>query len=92
MRGGPPITVDRVELRRFATMAIAVVAIGGLIPVLGFFTAFCLLVPGTAWVLGYRDWRVIGVATAVFVGLLYVAFALVLERPLPRELWQGLTG
>ena len=92
MRGGAPITIDRIELRRFATMVVAVVAIGALIPLLGFFTAFCLLIPGTTWALGYRDWRVIGAATAVFVGLLHVAFVMVLERPLPREIWQGLIG
>ena len=91
-RDGPVITLDRAELRRLGIIAGGTVALGGLIPLLGFFTTFALAIPGTAYALGYRRPRGLAIATIAFVGLLYVVFVLVLERPLPPELVRTLIG
>ena len=92
LRDGPMITIDRAELRRLGIVAGGTIALGGLIPLLGFFTTFVLVIPGTAYALGHRRPRDLAIATVVFVGLLYVGFVLVLERPLPPEMAESLIG
>ena len=92
LRDGPIITIDRAELRRLGIIAGGAIALGGLIPLLGFFTTFALAIPGTAYALGHRRPRDLAIATVAFVGLLYVVFVLVLERPLPPEIVQSLIG
>ena len=79
LRGGGFLIIEPLELRRLA-----------LIATLGFFTSFALLVPGIAWAIGYRRPRGLAVGTAIFTGVLYVVFVLVLNRPLPVEAWQAL--
>ena len=92
LRDGPTITLDRAELRRLGIIAASTVALGGLIPLLGFFTTFVLAIPATAYALGYRRPHGLAIATVAFVGLLYVVFVLVLERPLPPEIVRSLIG
>lgn len=89
---GQPIAVPAAERRRLAIILAGVPALGLAVQFLGFFTAFALVIPALAYALGYRSLRGLLLGTALFAGLLYVAFVLILERPLPPEIWHGLIG
>lgn len=90
LRGGGFLIIEPLELRRLALIAAGALVLAVAIPTLGFFTSFALLVPGIAWAIGYRRPRGLAVGTAIFTGVLYVVFVLVLNRPLPVEAWQAL--
>ena len=59
---------------------------------LGFFTSTVIMVPAVAWVLGYREPKVIALTTLGFTFVLYVVFRLLLAIPLPREALPALFG
>lgn len=58
-----------------------------LVPVLGFFTASTLLLIVMPTALGLRRPILILTAAVVLVAMIYVIFTVVLEKPLPAELW-----
>jgi hypothetical protein len=60
-----------------------------LVPVIGFFTSSAFLVLVLPPALGLRRPILISGTAATFIMLVYVLFTFVLERPLPRELWQA---
>ena len=89
-RGGGFLILEPLELRRLALIAAGALALAVAIPTLGFFTSFAFLVPGIAWATGYRRPRGLAVGTLIFIGVLYAVFVLILNRPLPVEVWQAL--
>ena len=86
------VALPAAEARRLAIIGVGVPGLVLAIQVLGFFTAFALVVPALAYALGYRSLRGLAVGVALFIGLLYLAFVVILERPLPPEIWRGLLG
>lgn len=54
---------------------------------IGFFTTTVVLIPVTAWTLGYRNLKVIAGTTALFLGFIYLLFIEIFSRPLPPEIW-----
>jgi hypothetical protein len=52
----------------------------------GYFTASILFVPGIAYILGYRNKKILAGATAGYAAFAFIVFKLVFERPLPPEL------
>lgn len=84
------LRIERVEARRLAIIAFGALALAVAIPAFGFFTGFIVLVPGIAFVLGYRSARGLAVGALVFVGILYLFFVVILNRPLPAEIWHAL--
>ena len=89
---GERMAMPAAERRRLAIVLAGVPMLGLAVQFLGFFTAFALVIPALAYALGYRSWRGLLLGVGLFGALLYVAFVLVLERPLPPEIWQGLLG
>ena len=58
----------------------------------GFFTMTAIYIPALAWLSGYRQLRVILISTSIFCILLWLAFDVAFNRPLPPEalfLWFG---
>ncbi|TYC61895.1 tripartite tricarboxylate transporter TctB family protein [Rhodobacterales bacterium] len=58
-----------------------------LVPVLGFYTASALVVLALPVVLGFRRPVYLGAVTIVFIGIVWSVFSLLLEKPLPAEIW-----
>ncbi|EAV41568.1 hypothetical protein SIAM614_30696 [Stappia aggregata IAM 12614] len=58
-----------------------------LVPVLGFYTTSALVVIALPLVLGFRQPVYLGVVTIVFIGIVWSVFSLLLEKPLPAEIW-----
>ena len=52
---------------------------------LGFYTASFLLMLGLPLVLGFRRLPYTFIVAAVFIGIVYLVFSVLLEKPLPRE-------
>jgi hypothetical protein len=75
--------------RRFLLGAVLIVAYTALLPRLGFFTTTAILGAAFPALFGYRDWRVIVPAVLIFLGLLWVIFVRVFQRPLPTEFFLG---
>ena len=90
LRGGGFLIIEPLELRRLGLMAAGALVLAMAVPTLGFFTSFAFLVPGIAWATGYRRPQGLAVGTLIFTGLLYIVFVLLLNRPLPAEVWQSL--
>lgn len=61
----------------------------GLIVPLGFYTASVLLMLLLPIVLGFRRPVYLGIMAISFVAVLFVLFSLVLEKPLPAEIWSS---
>jgi putative tricarboxylic transport membrane protein len=61
-----------------------------LVPVLGFYTASALVVIALPIALGFRQPVYLGAVTVVFIGIVWSVFSLLLEKPLPAELWMRL--
>jgi len=51
----------------------------------GFFTSVAMMVPGLAYLLGYRNWVGLLIGTASFILVLYLVFRTLLSVPLPNE-------
>lgn len=73
------------ELGRFAQIVLMAAAYVLVTTWAGFFTATFIMVPGMAFVLGYRHPRMAFLVTAIFAAVLYGVFRLLLSIPLPRE-------
>lgn len=74
------------RLRFFQLLTMMVLFILG-VQYLGFFTTTVVMVPLTAWTLGYRNLKVIVITTAVFLAFIYGLFIQIFSRPLPPEIW-----
>lgn len=59
-----------------------------LVPALGFYTTSALLVIALPVVLGFRQPIYLGLVTVVFIGIVWSVFSLLLEKPLPTEIWK----
>jgi len=79
--------IDWVVVRRLAVAfgSLGVMLIG--VSTVGFFTTYIIMVPITAWLLGYRNIKGIVLGTVIFCTGLYLIFVVVLNRPLPVEIW-----
>ncbi|QFT96904.1 Tripartite tricarboxylate transporter TctB family protein [Roseovarius sp. THAF8] len=73
--------------RVFITVAIGAVYLA-IVPILGFYTASALVVLALPVALGFRQPVLLALATAVFIGIVWAVFSIVLEKPLPTEFWQ----
>ena len=60
-----------------------------LVPLLGFYTASALLMLGLPAALGFHRPVYLALVAAVFVGIVWTVFSVVLEKPLPAEIWRG---
>lgn len=75
------------DARRFA---ISVAAMGLYIlgiQYLGFYTSTVLFMPAAAYVLGARGKVMVPMTTACFLLFVFLVFDLLLQRPLPPEIW-----
>ena len=70
------------------TTGVLVVYIALIVP-LGFYTASLLLMLLLPVVLGFRRPLYLSMTAMVFIAVLFVAFTLVLEKPLPAEVWSS---
>jgi len=79
--------VDKATKRRLgvAFAGLALMLLG--VSTLGFFTTYVVVIPLMAWSLGYRNVRGIALGTGIFCVALYVIFKVILNRPLPLEIW-----
>lgn len=68
----------------FATISIGVVYVALVVP-LGFYTASFLVMLVLPVTLGFRRVPYALVVGAIFIGIVYVVFSVLLEKPLPRE-------
>ena len=59
-----------------------------LVPVIGFYTSSALVVIVLPVVLGMRRPVTLVVSAAVFMIVVYATFSILLQKPLPPELWQ----
>lgn len=83
-------TTPRSLADRPLPLAIAVAATAAYIaavPALGFFTASVLLLVALPVALGLRRPVLVALATALFATLVWFVFTVILEKPLPREIW-----
>jgi putative tricarboxylic transport membrane protein len=74
-------------------LAVALTAFAGYISMVffaGYFTATAIILVGLPYVLGYRGLRTILLSMSVFMGLIFVIFVMIFERPLPLEFFQRL--
>ena len=69
----------------FTAIAVGVVYVALVVP-LGFYTASFLLMLALPLALGFRRLKYALIVGAIFTGLVYLVFSVLLERPLPREL------
>lgn len=69
----------------YTAIAIAVAYVALVVP-LGFYTASFLLMLILPIALGFRRFVYASTVGAVFTGIVYLVFSVLLERPLPREL------
>lgn len=74
---------------KFVLTAVVFVAYIGLIVPLGFYTASILLMSLLPLVLGFRRPIYLTVMAIVFIAALFVMFSVVLEKPLPAEVWSS---
>lgn len=67
----------------FASLALMLLGVS----TIGFFTTYVIVIPLTAWCLGYRNAKGIALGTVIFCAGLYFIFKTILNRPLPLEIW-----
>ena len=79
-----PLAVNGWRLAGTSAMAAAYLA---LVPALGFYTASVLTVAAMPVALGLRRPGLSIVATIVFIATVWLVFTLVLNKPLPPEIW-----
>lgn len=75
-----------VPLNLALTVLVLIVYVGMMKP-LGFYTASFLLMILLPLVLGFRRPMYLGLTAITFIAVLYIVFSLVLEKPLPSEIW-----
>ena len=81
-----------VDLSRFVLiLAVGAAYVAGFVW-LGFFTSTVIMVPAVAWMLGYREPKVILLTTLSITLVLYAVFRLLLGVPLPEEALWSLFG
>lgn len=71
----------------FALACVACIAYVALVVPLGFYTASALLMLFLPLVLGFRKPLYLILLAAGFIALVYIVFSIVLEKPLPAEIW-----
>ena len=80
-------------LTEHAGRALTTVSIGAvylaLVPMLGFYTASALVVLALPAALGFRKPIFLALSAAIFVAVVWAVFTLVLEKPLPPEIWRS---
>lgn len=81
------LKIEKSAARRFLSLTCGSALLIALAPVLGFITSFFIFIPFVGFVLGYRRWKPLLVAGTVFSVLVYLIFRILLERPLPPELF-----
>ncbi len=59
-----------------------------LVPIIGFYTSSAMVVLLLPVVLGIRRPVLLIVSTAIFMIVVYATFSILLQKPLPPELWQ----
>ena len=74
--------------RALLTAAIGAIYLA-LVPVLGFYTASALVVIALPLALGFRKPVFLALSAAIFVAVVWAVFSIVLEKPLPPEIWRG---
>jgi hypothetical protein len=79
-----PLAVHAVRLIGTAVMAAIYLA---LIPALGFYTASAVAVAAMPAALGLRRPALLGLGAIIFIGTVWLVFTLVLNKPLPPEIW-----
>lgn len=79
--------IDPAVVKRLVVIfgALLVMLVG--VSTIGFFSTYVVLIPATAWLLGYRNPKGLAIGTISFCVALYVVFQIVLSRPLPPEIW-----
>ncbi|AWB32837.1 tripartite tricarboxylate transporter TctB family protein [Orrella marina] len=87
LKTDPAPEIDVAEVKRVCTILLSLPVLILGVAKLGFFTTFVLMIPVITWLLGYRNWRGIATGTVIFSGGLYLIFKVVLNRPLPAEIW-----
>lgn len=80
------ISLDKGETRRFFLITFSSAALIAVVSVLGFLTSFLLFIPLAGYILGYRHWKPLLLATVVFTIIVFLIFRVLLDRPLPPEL------
>ena len=75
------------ELRPLVVALIATVSYIALVVPLGFFTSSALLMLALPAALGFRRPVYLVIVAAAFIGLVWAVFTLLLNKPLPRELF-----
>jgi putative tricarboxylic transport membrane protein len=90
LRSAPGIARTRTAAPH--SLAVAVIVAAGyvaLVMPLGFFTASAALMLVMPLALGFRRPVYLAVMAAVFMALVWLVFAVVLEKPLPAEFWSS---
>lgn len=83
------LVTARAQLVTAIAVAAAYVA---LIVPLGFYSASILLMLALPVALGFQRWAYAAAVAAIFVGIVWLVFSVLLEKPLPRELILSLPG
>jgi putative tricarboxylic transport membrane protein len=86
------LSPERAEVLRFAILLVVMTAYVLGVTYIGFFASTILLVPGLAFLAGYRNVPMAALATAVFVVILYLVFRMLLSIPLPPDYLLDLVG
>lgn len=81
------LNIEKSGARRFLSLSFGSAILIALAPILGFITSFIIFIPFVGFILGYRRWKPLLVAGTVFSVLVYLIFRMLLERPLPPELF-----
>lgn len=79
--------IDRAVLRRLIVIFAGLFLMLLGISTVGFFSTYVVLIPGIAWFLGYRSLKGLALGTVIFCAGLYMVFKVLLNRPLPLEIW-----
>ncbi|WP_372000988.1 tripartite tricarboxylate transporter TctB family protein [Tistrella mobilis] len=87
VRGSPkprPLAIHAPRLIGSSAMGAAYLA---LVPVLGFYTASALAVATMPVALGLRRPVLVALGTVIFTAAVWLVFSVVLNKPLPPEIW-----
>lgn len=79
--------IDRAVLHRLLVIFTGLFLMLLGISTIGFFSTYIVLIPLIAWCLGYRNPKGLALGTVIFCAGLYVVFKVLLNRPLPLEIW-----
>lgn len=67
----------------FAALILYVLAV----QYIGFYTSTIFMIPLVAWSFGYRSLRGLALATAIFVGAIYIIFSIFMGQRFPEEIF-----